>query len=558
MPFGTFPESGATFQTLLDRVSAITYVRLPNDPRRAIHFSPSLETVLGLSSEACAADPGVWIARVHEADRDRVLEAFERAHATLQPFSAEYRVLDGHGGVRWFRDEGEWTRNQAGRVAWMYGVLLEITDRVEAEQAGRRLERRLALGHEIARLLVETSSLREAGARLLPALADLVGADVAELWMPEGDALHPQAVWARDDQAFAPFLDASMTRTFARGEGLPGRVWARGETTVIENLRSDAGFPRIQTADSVGLMSAIAMPVAVGDEFFGVMDFFAVRSLDADENLLRSLTAIGHEIAQSARRTSAEAEVTRLNRDLQQRLEELRQADALKDEFLATLSHELRTPANAVLGWLRMISAGAVERDDWPRAIAAIERNARAQAQLIDDLLDISRIGSGQMRLDRSTFDLGALLTSMVDGLRPLAESRQIRLTVAVEHDLPMVDGDPRRIQQVATNLLNNALKFTPARGSVAVGAARDGATVELTVTDTGIGITPEFLPHVFERFRRDTSRAREPGGLGLGLAIAHDLVDLHGGTISAESGGPGSGATFRVRLPTQPPIKSS
>jgi signal transduction histidine kinase len=199
-----------------------------------------------------------------------------------------------------------------------------------------------------------------------------------------------------------------------------------------------------------------------------------------------------------------------------------------------------------------MISAGAVERDDWPRAIAAIERNTRALAQLIDDLLDISRIGSGQLRLDPTTFDLGALVTSVVDDLRPLAQSRQIRLEAAVEAGLPMIAGDPRRIQQVAINLLNNALKFTPAGGRVLVRAAREGTTVSFAVSDTGIGIAPDFLPHVFERFRRgDPSAAGGPGGLGLGLAIARHLVELHGGTMTAESGGPGCGATFRVKLPS-------
>ncbi|HEV8319677.1 MAG TPA: PAS domain-containing sensor histidine kinase [Vicinamibacterales bacterium] len=550
-PLETFPDAAATFRNLLERISAITYVRLPHDPKRAIHFSPSLETVLGLTPEACAADPGVWIARLHPDDRERVVDEFDRAHATLEPLSSEYRVGDGQGRVRWFRDEGEWVRNQAGHVAWLYGVLIEITDRVVAEQALRRLQRQIATEHQIARQLAETSNLREAGTRLLHALAQLVGADVAALWVPEGDALQAVAVWARDDRTFAPFLQASVTCKLARGEGLPGRVWRNRAATVIANLRLDTNFPRIRSAESVGLTSAIAMPVAVGDEFFGVMEFFGLRPLEPDEDLLTSLSAIGHDIALSARRTIAETEVARLNRDLRHHVADLRQASQLKDEFLATLSHELRTPANAVLGWLRMISAGAVEREDWPRAIAAIERNARAQAQLIDDLLDISRIGSGQMRLDPSTFDLGALLVSLVDGLRPLAESRRIQLEVSVEHDVPMVVGDPRRIQQVAINLLNNALKFTPAGGRVVLRAGRDSAVVEFAVSDTGIGITPEFLPQVFERFRRDSSRGGEPGGLGLGLAIARHLVELHGGTISVESGGPGTGATFRVRLPT-------
>src|SRR2546426_1531232 len=164
MTFGTFPDSGKAFRNLLERISAITYVRLPHDPNRAIHFSPSLETVLGLTPEACTADPSVWIARVHPEDRDRLFEEFEVAHATLQPFSTEYRVRDGQGRVRWFRDEGEWVRNQAGQVAWLYGVLVDITDRVTAEQAWRRLERRIATEHQIAHLLADTAGRGEAGA----------------------------------------------------------------------------------------------------------------------------------------------------------------------------------------------------------------------------------------------------------------------------------------------------------------------------------------------------------------------------------------------------------
>src|SRR5262249_42488801 len=170
----------------------------------------------------------------------------------------------------------------------------------------------------------------------------------------------------------------------------------------------------------------------------------------------------------------------------------------------------------------------------------------------IDDLLDISRIGSGQMRLEPLTFDLGALLVSVIDGLRPLTDARRIRLEAAVEQELPTIVRDPRRIQQVVVNLLNNALKFTPAGGHIVLRAGRETSTVEFTVSDTGVGITPDFLPHVFERFRRgDSARNGEPAGLGLGLAIARHLVELHGGTIAAESRGPGTGATFRVHLPT-------
>src|SRR2546425_2384351 len=192
MQLGTFPDSGATFRTLLERISAITYVRLPHDPNRAIHFSPSLETVLGLTPEACAADPTLWTGRVHPEDRDRVVEEFEGAHAMLQPFSTEYRVRDGQGRVRWFRDEGEWVRNQAGHVAWLYGVLVDITDRVTAEQAWRRLERGIATEHQIAHLLAETAGLRGAGARVLHGLDGPRGGGVAGGSDPRGPRRAPR------------------------------------------------------------------------------------------------------------------------------------------------------------------------------------------------------------------------------------------------------------------------------------------------------------------------------------------------------------------------------
>jgi CheY-like chemotaxis protein len=227
------------------------------------------------------------------------------------------------------------------------------------------------------------------------------------------------------------------------------------------------------------------------------------------------------------------------------------EANRLKDEFLAVLSHELRTPLNAILGWARMLRAGTLPAADVPRALETIERNAQAQAQLIEDLLDVSRIVSGKLRLEMHPVDIGDVIGEAIDTVRPTAEARGVSLTSAIAHVGP-VSGDPQRLQQVIWNLLSNSIKFTPQGGTVQVRVEQSGSMVRIIVNDTGQGIDSEFLPHVFDRFRQASST---PGqmrrkGLGLGLAIVRHLVEAHAGTVSASSDGPGKGATFTVELP--------
>lgn len=226
------------------------------------------------------------------------------------------------------------------------------------------------------------------------------------------------------------------------------------------------------------------------------------------------------------------------------------EADRLKDEFLATLSHELRTPLTSILGWASMIRNGEVEGSGVARAIETIERNARSQARLIDDLLDVSRIITGNLRLDLHPLNLAPIVDAALDALRPTADVKGIRLQTHFEPRECLIKGDPNRLRQVIWNLLSNAIKFTPRGGIVDV----DLTCVEsarLTVRDTGEGIDPEFLPYVFDRFRQaEASISRKQGGLGLGLAVVRHLVELHGGAIAAESQGLGRGAVFTVELP--------
>jgi signal transduction histidine kinase/ActR/RegA family two-component response regulator len=223
----------------------------------------------------------------------------------------------------------------------------------------------------------------------------------------------------------------------------------------------------------------------------------------------------------------------------------------MKDEFLANLSHELRTPLSAILGWSQVLRRGARGEVDVQKGLEAIERNARVQTQLIEDLLDMSRIASGKVRLDIQAMQPASAIEAAIETVRPAAEIKGIKLEKFLDSDAGPISGDPSRLQQIIWNLLSNAIKFTPKGGKVQILLARGTSHIEISVADSGIGIKPEFLAHVFERFRQaDASAARMHAGLGLGLSIVKQLVELHGGTVRADSPGEGRGATFTVELP--------
>ena len=246
-------------------------------------------------------------------------------------------------------------------------------------------------------------------------------------------------------------------------------------------------------------------------------------------------------------RKASEVENERLYRQAEE-------SGRLKEEFLATISHELRTPLSAILGWARMLRLGQLSEEHTAKALDTIERNARAQAQLVDDLLDVSRIMTGKLRMDVRPSDPNAFIDAAVEAVRPAAEAKGVRVQKVMDTGAVSIPGDPVRLQQVVWNLLSNAIKFTPRGGRVQIRSERVNSHLEIVVTDTGQGIAPDFLPHVFDRFRQaDQKTSRQHGGMGLGLAIVRHLVELHGGTVSAASEGEGQGATFTVVLPITP-----
>ena len=315
-------------------------------------------------------------------------------------------------------------------------------------------------------------------------------------------------------QAFVsdPIVDLSRTAS---------SISARGDYSIRAVPRSE---------DEIGVLV---------DAFNRMLDRIQMR----EEELSRANDDLRREVSERRRAEQERAEL----------LVREREANRLKDEFLATLSHELRTPLNAILGWTKLLRGNALPPTGIDRALEKVERNAQVQARLVEDLLEVSRITTGKLRLDIREMDLVALTGTALDSIRPTAEARGVHIERVFSAPALPTAGDPDRLQQVIWNLLSNAVKFTPAGGTVRIGVQRRGEVDELSVSDTGIGIDPAFLPNVFDTFRQaDASATRSHGGLGLGLSIVRHLVEVHGGTVSASSGGLGQGATFTVRLPVR------
>jgi signal transduction histidine kinase/ActR/RegA family two-component response regulator len=269
------------------------------------------------------------------------------------------------------------------------------------------------------------------------------------------------------------------------------------------------------------------------------------------KNAERVLQSQAVELQERGRALGTQTDELRAQaRRLQALNEEAERVNRVKDEFLATLSHELRTPLNAIIGWAHLLSVGGVPADRWSAAVQTILRNAHAQVRLVDDLLDVSRIISGKLHLRLAPLDMASVVGGAIDLVRNAAEAKDIQIHATMGPRQTLV-GDAERLRQIAWNLLSNAVKFTPRHGRVDVTVGVRDSQVEFAVADTGIGIDPQFLPHLFERFTQaDSSTTRQHGGLGLGLAVVRHLVELHGGTVTASSPGHGRGATFRVMLP--------
>ena len=357
--------------------------------------------------------------------------------------------------------------------------------------------------------------------------------------MSEGFASH-RVVLAPDGRP-CDYVFLDVNAAFERMTGLDaGAIRGKRVTQVLPGIESDP-------ADWIGRYGRVALtgePVRFESYAAPLGKWYAVSAFSPHRGYFAA------SFSDITDRKAAEAE---LQRALARERDARRDAEAAnntKDDFLASVSHELRSPLNAILGWAVMLRSGVdIDADTRRRALDAIERGARAQRQLIDDLLDLARITSGKLRLDVQPVELIPVIEAAVDAVRPTADAKQVRLQVIVDPKATPVSGDPERLQQIVWNLLSNAIKFTQKGGHVEVRLERVNSHVEIVVSDSGIGIDPDLVPHVFERFRQGAG-GRRAGGLGLGLAIVRELVELHGGSVRAASPGIGRGACFTVSLP--------
>jgi signal transduction histidine kinase len=319
--------------------------------------------------------------------------------------------------------------------------------------------------------------------------------------------------------------------------GRPAEEALAGTAVPLEPLR------RIRESGEAAILTEVPVVPRNGDAERKTFTFVYQPMIGA-EGEIEGTVLFGFDITEQAE----------ARRALEAAARQMRAVDRAKDEFIAVISHELRTPMTSILGWTRMLALGGLDELTHREALEALERSTRAQARLIEDLLDESRISSGKLRLEQRAVDLGSLVEEAVSAIRPSAEAKEITLTYHGAQERFRTFADPARLQQVIGNVLANALKFTPEGGTVAVRVERDGSLAAVQVSDSGRGIDPELLPHIFDRFRQGEPQGERQGGLGLGLAITRHLVEMHGGSVSAASPGAGMGATFTIRLPLHEP----
>ncbi len=481
------------------------------------------------------AAPPAFLARVREIDASSLPESYDLLEL------ADGRAFERYSKVQYVNGA------EQGRV-WSFR---DITERRRTEAALRDETLILERLNETGAMLASKLNVEELLQAVADATTELSGAQFGAFCYNSRDE--------RGEAETQCKLAGPAPNPFARfgRPGAPGLFQATldGQAPV----RHDDVGAAWHDAEPAPLRAYLAVPVLsrLGDVLGGLC-FGHTRAAVFTARTERLVVAVAAQaaVAIDNARLYAAAQQSARERELLLASEraarsEAERLSAVKDEFLTTLSHELRTPLGAILGWSQILRAGPKSESDLMRGLETIERNARLQAQLVEDLLDMSRISSGKVRLDVQPVELLGVIHAAVDAVRPAAQAKGIRLKLLLDPSAGAVSGDPNRLQQVLWNLLTNAIKFTPKDGEVQLLLERVNSHIELHVADTGAGIAPEFLGHVFDRFRQaDGSTTRHYGGLGLGLSIVKSLVELHGGTVQARSAGTGQGATFTVCLP--------
>ena len=498
---------------------------------------------------------------LHVDDRERARLAIEESLANRTDYDIEYRLASSNGLPRWVSAKGRAQYREDGSLSGMLGVVQDITTRKLTEAALLEQTEALSTLNRLGQVISAELDLHKAVQAVTDAATELTGARFGCFFynvLNENGASDLLFTLAGvPHEAFAHF-------SMQRATDLFGPMF-RGQAPVrIADVKLDPRYGK--NAPFYGMpkgyppvTSYLAVPVisssgdVLGGLFFGHPESGAFT--ERAELLVVGLAAQASiamdnaSLFQAAKRARQEAERAAAQNELLYRKAE--DSSRLKDEFLATISHELRTPLTSILGWARMLRSQQLSDADYAKALETIERNAHSQAQLIDDLLDVSRIITGKLRMDVRPANPYDFIEAAIEALTPAAVAKGVRVQKIMDTGVAAIPGDPVRLQQVVWNLLSNAIKFTPRGERVQVCLQRVNSHIEIVISDTGQGISADFLPYVFDRFRQaDQRTSRQHGGMGLGLSIVRHLVELHGGSVSAASNGEGQGATFTVRLP--------
>ncbi|NRR29620.1 PAS domain-containing protein [Oxalobacteraceae bacterium] len=497
-----------------------------------------------------------------------------------QPFEMEVPIRGADGHYRWFLTRANPVRGSAGELLRWFGTSTDVDQVKRVQEALRDETNVLELLNSTGNALASTRDLRPLLQEVTDAATRISGARFGVFFYRSAGA-DGSALELHTQCGTLPYTSSHFDQLQAQNLFGPG---LRGAATVRSaDLQFDPRYRAPDGADAAGMASATApslssaaQPSAQPSSFVAVRSYLSVPVISRSGQVVGSLS-FGHpepdmfserteriiggiaaqaavaidnaRLYEAAQQAADEREIL-LDSERRARAEAERTSQ-MKDEFLATLSHELRTPLTAILGWAQVLRRGSRDQADLHRGLQTIERNARAQAQLIEDLLDMSRITSGKVLLEMQALSPLTVVEAAIETVRPTADAKNISITKRYAPAGGMVLGDPSRLQQIIWNLLSNALKFTPRDGAVYVAVGEADGQAEITIADSGVGIVADFLPHVFERFRQaDSSTTRQHGGLGLGLSIVKQLAEQHGGSVAAASAGAGRGASFTVRLP--------
>jgi PAS domain S-box-containing protein len=533
-------ESEQRFRQLAEHITDVFWMTDPTGPagvHELLYVSPAYETIWGRSCASLYENPPTFLDAVHPADRDRLVAKMAK-QAAGEPMAEEYRVVRPDGSVRWVYDRGFPIRNEAGRVYRVAGIAEDVTARKRAEQDARFLADASAA---LAGLVDYQSTLQKVARLAVPSFADWCAVDMLD----EGGTLRRLAVAHVDPSKVE--LAHEVYRRRPPDPAAPRGVWhilRTGESEMTPEI-TDALLTASVTDDDyllgvlrrLGLRSYMGVPLGVRGRVLGVVTFIAAESgrrYDAAD------LAIAEDLAH---RAAVAVENARL-------YQALKEADRHKDEFLALLGHELRNPLAPIrtaLHLLKLPGAAAVGQ----RAREMMERQVEHMVRLVDDLLDVSRIMRGKVELRRAPVELATVVARAVETSQPAIDAEACTLSVQAPAESVWLHGDLIRLAQVVSNLLNNAAKYNERGGRITLEAAREGDEAVVRVRDTGVGISAELLPRIFDMFFQAERRTKESqGGLGIGLSLVKGLVEMHGGSVAAHSPGRGQGSEFVVRLP--------